>query len=216
MAGIRNPAVWSLLLLAACASGPGRRIGLEPDAEVREAVATTARAIAGHDVAVVVHVGHAVRAELRPDRSLHVWRGLLLRTRDADELAFALAHELAHDALAHPFPPRGAERDVEQEMAADARARETLAAAGFDALAGAGLMRALRDEAVAMDADATAVAELDRRLAAFPGASTSSGRRAGDAWHAVWLARRNDWLAADPASADPQRLAALERRAGAR
>jgi hypothetical protein len=212
----RTSAVASLLLLlAACASGPSRQTGLEPDPAVRGAVAATARAIAGRDVPVVVHVGHAVRAELRPDRSLHVWRGLLLRTYTEGELAFALAHELAHAALGHPFPDRGAERDVEQELAADARARESLAAAGFDPAAGADLLRALRDEAVAMAADAIAVAEIDRRIAAFASPSGASVR-ADDAWRAVWLERRSAWLAADPASADPQRLAAVERRGGAR
>jgi len=212
MPGIRNPAFAALLLvLSACASAPPPGFGIEPDPAVGAAVAATARAVAGREVAVVVHVGHAVCAELRPDRSVHVWRGLLLRTQDARELAFALAHELAHEALAHPFPARGAARDVEQELAADARAREILAAAGFDPAAGAVLLRALREEATAMGADEVATAELDRRLVAFGAVLRPRNVGLPDPWRAVWLERRGAWLADDPASGDPRRLAAATR-----
>lgn len=205
----------SVLLLVACAAVPPFADRIEPDASVREAVAATARTVALREVAVVVHVGHAVRAELRPDRSLHVWRGLLLRTVDEGELAFALAHELAHDALAHPFPARGDARDVGQELAADARARDSLATVGFDPAAGASLLRALREEAWVADADASSLAELDRRIAAFGDIDPSHGVRSDDPWRAVWQSHRDAWLAADPASGDAKRRAVLERHVAA-
>jgi hypothetical protein len=204
-----------LLALAACATRPPGGFGIEPDATVGEAVAATARAVASRDVAVVVHVGHAVRAELRPDRTIHVWRGLLLRTPDASELAFALAHELAHDALGHSFPARGAERNLDQELAADAEARARLATTGFDPAGGFDLLHALRGEAALMGADASALAELDRRIAAFPVSEVSFSVRADDPWRATWQARWREWLADDPASGDRRRLELLERRAAA-
>ncbi|HET7842990.1 MAG TPA: hypothetical protein VFL14_02490 [Xanthomonadales bacterium] len=213
MPGSRISALLALLaLLAGCASTPPVGHGIEPDAAVGNAVAATARAVAGRDVPVVVHVGTAVRAELRPDHVLHVWRGLLLRTRDVGELAFALAHELAHDELAHPFPARGSARNVDQELAADARARETMARAGFGPGAGATLLRALRDEALVMDADAGALAELDRRLAAFDPDAALYSLRGDDPWRGTWAAHHAQWLAADPASADPRRRAIVARR----
>lgn len=213
MPRIRFPAsCLVLLLLAACASAPPSD-RIEDDRSVRLAVAATARTVALRDVDVVVHVGHAVRAELRPDLSLHVWRGLLLRTVDEGELAFALAHELAHHALAHPFPVAGAPRDVEQELAADARAREVLDQAGFDTNAGARLLQALRDEAAVADSAPAALAELDRRIGAFESAAAGENRRMDDPWRSTWRTHYAEWLAADPASGDPARLAAVARHA---
>jgi len=207
-------AVALVIAIAACTTAPPAGDAVDDDPVVTAAVAQTARRVAPGDVEIVVHAGHTVRAELRPDRSLHVWRGLLLRARDGSELAFALAHERAHDALGHAFPRRGAARDIGQELAADAEAQRALATAGFDPSAGATLLQALRDEAAAAAGDAAAIRELDRRIAAFGTGRPRAAPPADDPWRPTWLARRAGWLAADPASADPRRRDVVARHAG--
>jgi predicted Zn-dependent protease len=67
-----------------------------------------------------------------PDTVL-ISRGLILCQASEDELAFVIAHELAHQALHHThIEPRGDRQlALEQETAADIFALDLLAAAGY-------------------------------------------------------------------------------------
>jgi hypothetical protein len=83
----------------------------------------------------------APQAELIGEQVLLVRTGLLDAVRSDDELAFVLAHELAHRALGHVAARRAAGWDaMAAEIAADARASARLGEIGLDAKAGAVLL----------------------------------------------------------------------------
>lgn len=148
--------------LAGCAAGSGLT------AFERERLARRERGLAMatqrvHDAATLGRIGEllaridpaaqprlyviehpAPQAELIGGEVLLVRSGLLQAVRSDDELAFVLAHELAHGALGHVEARRRPEwRALEAEIAADAWARTRLAARGFRPEAGAELLSRL-------------------------------------------------------------------------
>lgn len=86
----------------------------------------------------------APQAELIGGEILLVRSGLLEAARSDDEMAFVLAHELAHGALGHIAARRKPDWDASAaEIAADAWARQRVAAAGLEPQAGAALLARL-------------------------------------------------------------------------
>jgi beta-barrel assembly-enhancing protease len=84
------------------------------------------------------------QAELLGGEALVLRTGLFARTRDEDELAFVLAHELAHRTLAHVAARRRNDWDARAaELAADRAAASTSQRLGYRASAGPGLLRRL-------------------------------------------------------------------------
>lgn len=161
---------------------------------------------------LVLRRGADVRAELAPDGTLHVWEGLLLRTRDEAELTFVLAHELAHRELEHAR----AQRTQALELDADAWAVAALYRAGMRRDAGTTLLTALLDEsqlAGASPETGAARALLRARIDALPPAQ-SGAATADDRWIVLAAARRAAWLARDPAARDPRRRELLLARVG--
>ncbi|MDX1712050.1 MAG: M48 family metallopeptidase, partial [Rhodovibrionaceae bacterium] len=77
----------------------------------------------------------------RHARRIRITTGMLARTQSQDELAFVIAHELAHAELGHRRKFFGGQRA--QEAEADWRAAELLHAAGFDPAAGIRLLARL-------------------------------------------------------------------------
>jgi hypothetical protein len=176
---------------------------IEPDARTRRAL-------------LVVRGGEP-RAELLPDGTLRLWTALLLRVGDESELAFVLAHELAHGQLGH-FEQRAHAADWEPlraEIEADQHALETLALRGWRRGAGHSLLGALRAEfVVARDPRLRdALAEIDLRLPGLP-ASTAPADVADDPWRMLSRARRTAWAGDDPGIREPARAAVIARHAG--
>lgn len=106
--------------------------------------------------------GSAPQAELLGDRLLRVRTGLLAAVRSEDELAFVLAHELAHRELGHMGARRAADWDgAGAEREADAVALKRLTVLGYDRAAGRALLSRLA-------ADPAAHAALRDRIEALP------------------------------------------------
>jgi hypothetical protein len=84
------------------------------------------------------------RADLLGGQVVVLHLGLLVRTRDEAELAFVLAHELAHRRLGHVAARRLADWDAQAaELAADRDAARTLQRLGYRVSAGSELLRRL-------------------------------------------------------------------------
>jgi hypothetical protein len=130
------------------------------------------------------------QARMLPGGALVVHTGLLLRLRDEDELAFVVAHELAHDGEA---ATRG-----DDEPAADAAAIAMLRATGFDPGAAARLLVRLRDEGpvAATPPAAGTHATFAERLDALPAIPDAPASRApaDPAWPAASVPSLREWL----------------------
>lgn len=93
------------------------------------------------------------QADVVGARLLTLRLGLLRALRNDDELAFVLAHELAHGTLGHVAARRREDWNAAAaERAADDLAQATLRGAGLRASAGAELLARLRDDVTAADA----------------------------------------------------------------
>lgn len=111
------------------------------------------------------------QADLLGGQVLVLRTGLLAQVRDEDELAFVLAHELAHRRLAHVAARRRTEWDAPAaELAADRLAAQTLQGLGYRASAGSGLLRRL----LLSTHDQQASALIRSRLAALPPAAAGT------------------------------------------
>jgi predicted Zn-dependent protease len=88
----------------------------------------------------------AINAYSLPGR-IYVTRGLTQRLADEHLLAAALAHEIAHLEAEHRLRPlHGNAAELHREIAADRRAMELLAGAGFSKGAMLDLLDKIRDE----------------------------------------------------------------------
>lgn len=166
-------------------------------------------------------------AAILPDGTLVLHTGLLLRLRDEAELAFVLAHELAHARRGDP-PPRLADRPAgalgapsrEREAAADADAVARVRAAGYDATAAVDLWTRLAAEQAAAGATALPGSHPSaaERLAAARLAATRTpgGERGTTAWDAIAGPRRPAWLATEREAGDPDATRAMREAAGFR
>lgn len=92
--------------------------------------------------------GTSAQAELLGGAVLRLRTGLLAAVQDEDELAFVLAHELAHRQLDHLAARRGPGWDAMQaELAADRAAQERLVALGYRRSAGLALLQRIAGRA---------------------------------------------------------------------
>lgn len=113
-----------------------------------------------------VHLARSNQRNAYADgRHVFLTTGLLARLRTDDELAFVIAHEMAHNILHHATIMRGSDvkhglgrtlgrsgRIVrETERAADARAGDLMIDAGFDPVAGAGVLDRLGGSGLGID-----------------------------------------------------------------
>ena len=104
----------------------------------------------------------APQADLLGSRVLRLRTGLLAAVANEDELAFVLAHELAHDRLGHVEARRHAGWDAARaELEADAEAVRTLGRLGFRTGAPRALLQRLAARSPAGE-------RLEARIAALP------------------------------------------------
>ena len=122
----------------------------------------------------------APQADLLGARVLRLRTGLLAAVANEDELAFVLAHELAHDALGHTQARRQAGWDATRaELEADAAAAQALARLGYQAGAGRALLRRLAGVLPEHQQLGARIAALPGLAVAHTGATTAFRRALG-------------------------------------
>jgi len=103
------------------------------------------------------------QAELLPDGRLALHRGMLQVTANEAELAFVLAHEVAHRERQHR-PTRSLAARLPLELEADAEAQRRLCTLGYPADAGRRLLERLRPGTPGNAREAEALKQIDERL----------------------------------------------------
>lgn len=94
---------------------------------------------------LVLATNEPIASAVNP-RTLIISRGMLVRLQSEAELAFVLAHEIAHIIFHHDFTVRDSQRIPQEELEADKKALEILSSAGYDPKQSAALiMREARD-----------------------------------------------------------------------
>jgi hypothetical protein len=199
-----------LAVLVAGCTAPTRPDRPLDEPAVRDWLQARAQALAGGEpVQVALLDGEAIQADLRPDGTLRMWKGLLLRTRDEAEVTFVIAHELAHRSLGH-FDRRESAADwdpIAAEREADRQAIDTLRQMGLRADAGTSLLSLLDAEfALVLAADDPARLMVSQRLEALWELTPPPHEpRDGDGWRPRVDARWETWFAGDAAARDPIR-----------
>jgi hypothetical protein len=141
--------------------------GIDADAPLHRYVQGVLCRVAGEDcrrLRLYLRDGHGLHAASAPEGVIVLYTGALLRLRNEDELAFLLAHEVAHVRAQHAVTqreqPRGRRaaaalaRDHERE--ADAVGQALATSAGYDGRAAAALwLRQAREDADAHHAGDT-------------------------------------------------------------
>ena len=210
MNALRLPCLIVLAVLLAGCMAPTRSDRPLEEPAVRDWLQARAQALAGGEpVQVELLDGQAIQADLRPDGTLRLWKGLLLRTRDEAEVTFIIAHELAHRSLGH-FDRRESAVDwdpIAAEREADRQAIDTLRQMGLRADAGTSLLSLLDAEfALVLAADDPARRMVSQRLEALWELTPPPHEpRDGDGWRSRVDARWEPWFAGDAAARDPTR-----------
>ena len=110
------------------------------------------------------------QAEALPDGRIAIRRGMLLALEEEAELAFVIAHEIAHRRLGHRAP-QSLQARLPLELAADAHALEQLRRLGYPDDAPARLIERIRPSRADDERHRIAHQQIDARLAALPPAT---------------------------------------------
>jgi hypothetical protein len=163
-------------------------------------------------IALQLRAGPAWRADMHANGRLELSVAMLLRVADTAELVFLCAHEIGHAELAH-FARRDREdwNALSAEHEADAYAERTLHRLRLRADAGRTLLGALIDEASLAPGAESSLHQAHARLDALTARRSAPRQQDADPWPALRTEILQRWLTRDPAHADPERLAILQR-----
>ena len=178
-------------LLSACAGAAVDRAGAHlDDPDLHRYVQQLACELAApcEDLRIVLVDAPQQQAELLPDGRLSLRLGMLLAIEEDCELAFVLAHEIAHRQFQHRATP-GIDGRLPMELAADAAALTATTALGFPPDCGARLIQRLQPVALDEATRAAGRKQLQARLQALP-AATSRRPEASVEWTALMARHR--------------------------